>query len=159
MGIEEKETGIQCGLGIWLVLLCSSLVIISPAWHVLLSLAEWELLKSVAVPYGRSWAAVVSELWVQSLLAIFGLIAGVLLWRKEPQGVVLAKQFFYAKVTLVFFWPYAFSKEFEEAGPRRALDIEFWAASISEGFTVLLASAIWLAYLSRSRRVKSIYGP
>lgn len=79
-------------------------------------------------------------------LIVFGVYAGIELWKKRPRGVLLAKRFLIA---------FGIVSILGRVLLPRALGL---ASKGSAAIPPLLIAAAWYIYLTRSRRVRQTYG-
>jgi hypothetical protein len=116
----------------WLLFLCIVLMVFLPLRVVLFL---WVIVASANDP---NFLGLGSLLFILAVLSL-GAVAGVLLYRERPLGLILAKIFF-------------------------AIQLAFAAVALIGSLTTrvstlveVFASAAWLAYLFRSERVRNTY--
>lgn len=142
------------GVGGWLLLFVFSQVLFGP-WRAAEGVWQmWERIGPHPFPVIRQMAIVIMIIIL--LMAIYGVMVGVLIWRGNKRGRTAARQYliFRILVTLVIFtsltsWSY---NSFGPSGARRmALGI-IWPAAVEVAFCL-----IWLAYFIFSKRVRNTY--
>lgn len=137
----------------WLLLLCIALIYLAPLARLMEALATLSTLSTMA-PGDKQGLALV-DLAAGVFFIAFSITAGVKLRRARPGAdrvakVFLAFNFAYALVA----WPAVLRIYDVELS-----DLDFGDPDVLRGFVPLVSSAIWYAYLARSRRVRNTYGP
>ena len=139
--MNSGRVGEPQGISGWLLLLCGLLLVWGP---VSLGLVAANALAALSVR-GLSLAVVIA---VRILVAAFGIAAGIALFTRRSGAATLAKlalTLSAATDVIVYATPYF-------PNNRVPGDTPFYVAAS------LAYHGIWIAYLFRSRRVKSTYG-
>ena len=132
----------------WLLLLCLGLTVFGPVrW-----LAEMLLSPQERQPW---YDDLTLALYLNSLvgvgLLVFGMTAGVFLWRVRPGAVLLAKVFLSVQAIYALVWlALSFRLELPGATLEELVLLRF-------GISSLAFFAVWFTYLHRSRRVNNTY--
>ncbi len=137
------------GVGGWLAFLTVSLTLLGPVAAAILCYSEWQ----AAVEMPPLMLLVAVELAVIACRTLFGIAAGVALWRLWPRAPALTQAYFVFAIVsawgLALGLPYLVpDDDLREAVRTGGLPDAVWATVIG---------AVWLAYLHRSRRVRDTY--
>jgi hypothetical protein len=155
-GHELSTPNDLVGVRGWLLFLCISWTILSPAFSLFVIGVTLNEIPSL-LPYSNIAPLAVPMTVIDSVLGLgvvaFSIVAGIRLWTVQPRAVSLARSYLIALAayTIVssglnyFAVPPAFST-------RTAAD--FLAPAVRQ----LAYTAIWLAYFARSERVAVTYG-
>jgi hypothetical protein len=143
------------GVGGWLLFLCYALTVFSPLNWIRESVASYHVFKRVVPVYplfGPRYA-LITLITLLTLITgavmLFGLYAGVQLWRERRGAVTLARRFLVLVplVPLAGPIPYAFL-------PGVPVNLK----AVAEGFLFTLFWAVlWYSYLRRSVRVENTF--
>ena len=133
------------GVSGWLLLFCISLTFVGPIPEALIAARAFRNLATARVPI-QTLLRLGSVGAIYAGLAVFSCIAGVMLWRKKPKGVSVAKGYLLIGAAL----PISLFLLLHLAGMRVNL--------VRVIFTRLVYSVVWYSYLAASRRVKVTYG-
>lgn len=152
MNIENKASSDELkydGVEGWLFLLCLDLVLISPLFILLFEPISFfhQIEVSGLVNHAKPLTTEISFwlIWgVQVLLMFFGIYCGRLLWKKNPKGVQLTKNYFLLKIAFVAVFFFAFTTR-------------IFSQETIQAIRLLIIYAIWYSYLNNSKRVKATY--
>ncbi len=143
------------GVGGWLLLLCISLTILSPALTTYNLVTGWDALTAAADTVAGAQTMAVIDVVLSVPLVVFMVLAGVALWLRRPRAVRIARAFLVTMVVynvVLIFMPYL-------AGMSSAAIDAMMPDVVVTAIRGFVFSAIWLAYLARSERVKDTYAP
>jgi hypothetical protein len=139
------------GAGGWLLFFIFSLTIITPAFQCYIAYNEWTQYN--AAPSSVLFNVFAVDLSMRAILIVFGIYAGIQLWRVKPGAPRIAKTYlmaiFVQQIVLVLIGLWTVSKV--AAGPENIGNV------IIQPVRSFIYVAIWYAYLNRSRRVASTY--
>jgi hypothetical protein len=149
-GLSDLEPGVKG----WLKFLCISLTILSPLVALGVLGKEWGDTKQYFYNWPSLKTAVVTEIWLTAALVSYGVFAGYRLCTLHPLAVTTAKRFLWLQCVGVV----AISAlviviaDLPDVGRNAMMEESFKSA-----FRTFINSAIWLAFLSKSKRVKVTY--
>ncbi len=154
IALENSTEPRYKGVKGWLLFHCIGLTFLGP----LISIAGMIQSYREASPHfdqipGLKTLALVESSTISGLL-IFSMYAGTGLWRIRPQAVRTAKRFHVcamAYCVISVFLPFS-------AGLPAEIAEAIMPQTITRMLQGMIASGIWLTYLSRSKRVKATYG-
>jgi hypothetical protein len=139
------------GVGGWLLFFIVSLTIITPAFQSYIVYNEWTLYNAAPSPLLFNLFAV--DWSMRAILVVFGIYAGIQLWRVKPGAPRIAKTYlisiFVQQVVLVLIGLWTVSKV--------AGDPESIGGVIIQPLRSFIYVAIWYGYLNKSQRVASTY--
>jgi hypothetical protein len=142
------------GVAGWLLLLCVSMVILTPLTGLTSLMAVSEALK----PYFDQDPALFKLVLISGIcnicLLVYSMYAGVSLWRLAPNAVLSAKRY------LVVLFQYSFFSIFlpQLVGLSEKTQTEIYKTSPLFNLIVMLEACLWYLYLRKSKRVKATYG-
>ena len=144
------------GVGGWLLAFCLVLTVLSPlltAWQIVSTYERtarwWELLDGLSTVF-------CIDASVTAGLTVFGIVAGIAMWSVRPRAVALAKTYLLAQLGWAVIsgaLPFVLISELREP-----LTTGFIGGWVYVGGRGLLFTSVWMAYLTRSRRVALTYG-
>jgi Kef-type K+ transport system membrane component KefB len=137
----------------WLLVLCLYLMVLIPVLAVLGLLGAWQ--GASRSPTLQN--ALVFEAAFEFALAVFGFYAGLALYQKRPNAVVIAKVYFIVMLTLgvlvLGIVLLGLVAQFSDPALAKQLRGPAMAAALRE----IILSGVWLLYLERSERVRATY--
>jgi len=149
--VETDASPQYRGVGGWLLFFIISLTIITPAIQSYIVYNEWTLYVAAPSPLLLNVFAV--DWSMRAILIVFGIYAGVQLWRVKPGAPRIAKTYlvaiFVQQIVLVLIGLWTVSKV--------AADPENIGSVIIQPLRSFIYVAVWYAYLNKSRRVASTY--
>ena len=137
------------GIGGWLAFLAISLTFLGPIGAAILCYSEWQ----VALAEPVLVLLVAAELAVIAFRTAFGIAAGVALWRLWPRAVALTQAYFV--FAIVSAWGLALGLPYLVPGDDLRAAVR--TGGLPDAVWATVISAVWLAYLHRSRRVRDTY--
>jgi hypothetical protein len=143
------------GVGGWLLVLCLVLMILMPAVAVLGLVGSWQ----VVGPSSASQTALISETVIELALAALAAYAGWALYQRRPNAVRIAKVYFIVILALgILGLGLVFSAAVAMPGSANGGVIRMLRGPAAfAGFRQIVLSAVCLAYLARSKRVRMTY--
>lgn len=132
----------------WLLFLCIILLYLTPAGGLLTIIRT--LLTLRALPPGDKHGLVLVDLVATVFLIALAIAAGLALRRARPGADRVAKVF------LIFSFAYGL---LSWLAVQRTFDLEFGDPGTVRPLVPMVMTAVWYAYLVRSRRVRNTYGP
>jgi hypothetical protein len=148
--IQEKSS--LNGVGGWLLLLCLSLVVFSPLYSVITAVVNLMGLLSGSFQGSDLRSMMIIDLIFVALLTVFSIHAGLSLWQRRPNAVNIARWFLACALAYSLFILIVFALSDIASYERRNL-----LYLIRNSGSTLVHVVLWLAYLSRSKRVKETY--
>jgi hypothetical protein len=141
------------GVGGWLLFFCISLTMLSPLITLYRLLSAFGPVLRVSGTYPGLLVVTIIDTVLSVGLMAFSIFAGISLWRVAPKAVSIAKAYL---ISLLVYSVLVIPLVFLAGLPSRANAVMF-----QEGLIGLLRSfgyvAIWLSYLSKSKRVAATY--
>jgi hypothetical protein len=148
--IEKDYNGVRG----WLLFLCMSMAILSPATGLITLMAGTDALK----PYFDQDPALFNLVLIEGVcnicLLIYSMYAGVSLWRVTANAVTTAKRY------LVVLFHYSFFSIFfpQLLGLAQKTQAEIYKTNPLYNLLVMLEAFLWYLYIRKSKRVKATYG-
>jgi hypothetical protein len=146
---HEKGSDALIGVGGWLSLLIFGLVIGGPAVNLFGFVKELQ----PQTPSDLSGLGLFIDGAITLGLSGFGIYAGVLLWRIQPNGPRVARSFFIA----VFFVSVASVLLMMSVRNPSASNSDAYVKELNPPLRSLIAAIIWYSYLRKSKRVRATY--
>jgi hypothetical protein len=138
---QNKQATAQsypCGVGGWLLFVCIALTIGGPLLFVIAKVYEFRNLSQIAAVVPNAPTLYLVDTLLTLVLVAYGVYTGIALWKVRSQAPITMRNFLL--VSLAF----SIGQHFY-----------YWAGE--PFFVSLLATALWLAYLRRSRRVRATW--
>ena len=158
----DVELGRYKGVKGWLLFLCIYLTILNPLLYVFAILINFDQYTGV---HGFSWDFFfgrnipgmetyrIMSIGVDGYLLIFGIVAGILLWKVKSKSIKVAKSFFLTMLLLSLFS--CNSSSILAAAACSALHI--FVVNILNFVKAMIVFSIWFIYLYRSKRIRATY--
>lgn len=147
--IRSDSIEARPAIGGWLLLLCISLTILSPALTLYTLVGDW----TASADDARLFPVALDETILTAAISAFGILAGIQLWRRASGAVALAKTFLLAYLAGALLLPFALIANASDG----VLSGSFLLASLLPLMRAAIAVAIWYSYLSISTRVRATY--
>ncbi len=126
------------GVGGWLLLICMALTILNPLVFVVAKIYEYGHLNTTESSVPNAPSLYIVDTLLSLALAAYGVYTGIALWKVRPQAPITMRNFLLANLA------FSIGQHFY-----------YWAG---EPFALaLLGTALWLAYLRKSRRVRATW--
>jgi hypothetical protein len=138
----------------WLLLLCVSMVILTPMTGFISLIAVSDTLK----PYFDKDPALFKLVLIEGLcnicLLVYSMYAGLSLWKVAPNAVTSAKKY------LIVLFHYSFFSIFlpQLVGLSEKTQTEIYKTSPLFNLIVMFEAFMWYLYLRKSKRVRATYG-
>lgn len=146
---QEKDIVDYKGVKGWLLFFCISLTMIGPLFTIYNLAVISENLERISYFSSRLKGVLQFDMFLAVGMMIFSITAGVFLWSRRKNAVIIAKRFL---VTLLIFG-------FGESFILPVLGgISPTGDSIVSMLQVIIYFSIWFSYLKKSKRVKATYG-
>jgi hypothetical protein len=148
--VEKDYKGVKG----WLLFLCVNMAILSPMTGLLSLTAVTDELK----PYFDQDPALFKLVLIEGIcnicLLIYGMYAGVSLWKVTSNAVMSTKRY------LIVLFHYSFFSIFlpQLVGLSEKTQTEIYKVNPIYNLLVMLEAFIWYLYVRRSKRVKATYG-
>jgi hypothetical protein len=149
--MEQSDVGRE-GIRGWLFLFCLSLTVLGPlvTFGGLANL-YYQMRRFFDIDDGLRGAFAVYA-FTTCVLTIFGAYAGFRMWRKQVEGVKLARLFILGAMAFAWISPFIWI-----IGVEKAEFYKVMGSFLGSAVGVTVICLIWYAYLHKSKRVLAIY--
>jgi hypothetical protein len=137
--IEKKRLK---GIGGWLLFFIFTLVFFSPLYQL------YDFTANPQFYFWESGAIIYESVAVAIVYYTWGIIVGILLWKRKPKAVIWAKEFLIAALVVsIFLTIYSYG----------LFSTEDYDLILYDSFRSIVYFGIWFSYLNLSRRVKNTF--
>jgi hypothetical protein len=144
------------GVGGWLLFFCVGLTVLSPLLTLGQMVVTWEQSTAAFPSFPSIKSVLIWENLGSTVLLVYGLIVGYMVWSGSPRGRELAKR--YLLIRLFGFVGIEVIALLMMSGLPSKMVEEGVAAALANGTATAIFFLLWWLYFTRSKRVRNTYG-